>query len=249
MNHRYLIYGLVDPETHQLRYVGKSCQGLKRARAHAYPGYLSRDKSYCGNWIRSLLSKGLRYKIVVFQAFDDADILFDAERFWISYFRSIGHSLTNLTNGGEGASGRKVSNETRAKMRLANLGNKNALGKKQELSASQRETLAERARVRSADISVRAKISSTLAGRSNGPCKEETKEKISAKLKGRPGNPGSGRPRGSTEKIIQDPDGNLYYGLKAAADKFGITPSHLTHVLKGRRRNRWGLKEIQNGCS
>src|SRR5712675_2161734 len=143
MNDRFLIYGLSDPRTGQLRYIGKSCRGLKRARSHAYPGYLSRDRTYCGNWIRSLQAEGKKYNIVVVQILPDSELLAEAESFWIGYFRRLGAPLTNLTNGGEGCSGRKMSAETREKLRLANIGNKNSTGKPRILSAEQRQAMAD----------------------------------------------------------------------------------------------------------
>lgn len=165
MSDAFVVYGLVDPESGQLRYIGKSCCGLKRARSHAYPSYLNRDRSHCGNWIRSLSRRGLRYGIVTIQTHETQGLLSQAEAFWISYFRSMGCQLTNITDGGEGCAGRVVSESTREKMRLASLGNKNAAGKRYNLTVEQRQAAAQRARHRSADPLVRAKISTTLQGR------------------------------------------------------------------------------------
>ncbi len=243
MNDRFLIYGLVDPTSGHLRYVGKSSYGLKRARSHLYPAALKRDRSYCGNWIRSLLKKGLVYKIVILQAFLDSEVLVQAECFWISYFRDLGCPLTNLTSGGEGCSGREVSPETREKLRLANLGNKNSAGKPRNLSDEQRAQFAARARQRSADPLIREKISKTLTGRINGPRSLEFRQRLSRMFKGRPGMPGSGRPRGSFKKVVVDKDGNIYHGLQEAAQALGVTSSHLCHILAGRRTNNLGIKE------
>lgn len=49
-------------------------------------------------------------------------------QWWISYFKMIGASLYNITNGGEGTSGRKHSVETRKKISDANKGKQNRLG-------------------------------------------------------------------------------------------------------------------------
>ena len=48
--------------------------------------------------------------------------LLEAEIFMIAYLRGIGADLYNLTDGGEGTAGIKVSQETREKLRAAKLG-------------------------------------------------------------------------------------------------------------------------------
>lgn len=107
-----LIYGLVDPRDGLLRYIGKSSLGLERAYAHKRPSYLQKDTSYCGNWIRSLLKNHIKYQVVIIQIFNEKEILDEAERHWIKYFKALGFPLTNLTEGGDGRSGfRKLSSD------------------------------------------------------------------------------------------------------------------------------------------
>jgi len=54
------------------------------------------------------------YIVALFEC--DDEILAQAEIFWIRYFSGIGFRLTNLTEGGEGASGYRHSPETRKRM-------------------------------------------------------------------------------------------------------------------------------------
>jgi len=83
--------------------------------------------TYKNNWIKSLLSRGVRPVIEVVQEFDTYTPLNEAERFWIVQFRALGFRLTNGTDGGEGVPegksfrhrGRKASEATRQKMSLA----------------------------------------------------------------------------------------------------------------------------------
>lgn len=56
------------------------------------------------------------------------EISFDLERGLINRIRKMGIDIVNLTDGGDGPSGIVRSQETRAKMSLAQLGNKKALG-------------------------------------------------------------------------------------------------------------------------
>jgi len=106
---RFLIYGLIDPRDGQLRYVGKSCEGLKRPRAHARR--LKWDRGYCRNWVKSLADLGLRPSIEVLETCDSPEALIEAEQFHIAYFRMVGCNLTNLTAGGDGQWGLKFSEE------------------------------------------------------------------------------------------------------------------------------------------
>lgn len=98
---RFLIYGLVDPTTSQLKYIGKSTSGLDRPKSHTYPSNL-KNKTYKNNWINGLLSRSQRPLIVIIQEFTDGEILYQAEHAWISYFKKLGCKLTNSTDGGSG---------------------------------------------------------------------------------------------------------------------------------------------------
>jgi group I intron endonuclease len=218
MASKFIIYGLADPRTGQLRYVGKSTYGLKRARSHAYPGYLKRDHSHTGNWIRSLKAQGMRPEAILLEVYENRDDLPEAEIWNIAYWKSLGAGLYNHTLGGEGCVGRKMSPETKRKLREANLGNKHALGKKQDLTQEQRTALVDRARARSADPTIRAKISATLSGRKNGPHSAERRAKISA----------------AVSKSIWASNGKVYKSAVAASRELGVHRSHICLVLKGK---------------
>ena len=114
---KLLIYGLVDPRTGELRYVGKSTSGLKRPRNHCSPSHL-KYKTHCAAWIRSLIAIGIRPDIVILDEspFAGNDTLEQAEIFWIAYWRAVGADLTNHTAGGEGLRGRRHSEETKYKI-------------------------------------------------------------------------------------------------------------------------------------
>jgi hypothetical protein len=114
---KFIIYGLIDPITGHLRYVGKSCSGLKRPQQHTAPSRTD-GRTYKECWIRGLRTQGLRPAIVVLQE-TDREILSGAEVFWIAYFRAMGCPLTNLTDGGDGCSGWRASAETKHRMSRA----------------------------------------------------------------------------------------------------------------------------------
>jgi GIY-YIG catalytic domain len=93
------IYVLADPRDWSIRYVGKTDVSLElRLERHVADSYgrTKRDR-----WIRKLDRMGLRPQISLVQAVD-SDHLSLAERYWISYFQSIGCDLVNATEGGTG---------------------------------------------------------------------------------------------------------------------------------------------------
>lgn len=101
------IYGLIDPRNNQLRYVGKTVKPVdERFRNHlSFARRSARQR--VSRWIRGLLLCDKIPEYFVIEVIPAGGDWQEAERHWISYFRSIGCRLTNLTDGGEGASGFK----------------------------------------------------------------------------------------------------------------------------------------------
>lgn len=102
----FIIYGLIDPFTNELRYVGKSTSGLRRPRMHLWPSNLKK-KRWVYNWLRQVLAQGGKPEIVVLESHDNPHELYEAEQWFISYYRSLGCRLTNCSDGGPGWSGSK----------------------------------------------------------------------------------------------------------------------------------------------
>lgn len=100
------IYILIDPETQQVRYVGKANNVSERYKAH-----LNRARNHQIhklNWINSLKKKGLKPIIEVVDIVPINEWIF-WETYWIAQFKSWGFNLINYTIGGDGAT---FSNET-----------------------------------------------------------------------------------------------------------------------------------------
>ncbi len=119
MASKFLIYTLSDPRTDEVRYVGKSCSGMKRPRNHRSPSNIE-SFTHKNNWLRSIVP--LKPVIEVVEEFSNPDGLVDAERFWIAQFRAWGFKLTNGTDGGDGLCGTIHSPETRARIGAGNRG-------------------------------------------------------------------------------------------------------------------------------
>lgn len=175
-----IIYGLVDPRTQLVRYVGKSTSGLTRPRAHRSASGRA-AATHSANWIRQLKSLGLDYEIVVLDQ-GSATELPALERWWISYGRASGWPLTNLTDGGEGSVGATQSAETRARISAANRGRKRTPEFRARMSVIAKsrspETLAKIGAASAAlPAETRARIGMQLRGRKASP---ELRAKLSA---------------------------------------------------------------------
>lgn len=114
-----LIYGLIDPRTRLIRYVGLSSTGMRRPRRHRTR---TGGATHRATWLRELARAGFEYEIAILETVDHRDELPDAERWWIAFGRALGWPLTNGTAGGDGSFG--PSGATRDRMRLAHLGKK-----------------------------------------------------------------------------------------------------------------------------
>lgn len=130
------IYGLIDPRTGCLRYVGKT-ENL-RVRLVNQIAESKVKRHHRANWILGIVQAGLKPSIEVLEEVHSsaADA---AEQFWIASLRAAGANLVNRADGGEGGStnkGRKWSAETRAKMRVARLGRKHDEATKRLIAAA-----------------------------------------------------------------------------------------------------------------
>jgi len=207
----YIIYGLFDPRDGRLRSIGKSASGLKRPKAHAILARNGKDQSYKGRWIRQLQSFGLTYTIEVLEQHDCPEDLADAERWNIQHYRSISCDLTNLTDGGEGTTGRVVSEESRKKHSRSMKG-------------------------RSKSPEHRQKISATLKGR---PLRAETRARMSAARRGRAlsGEHRAAILRGTGARPICDQFGTVYHSIAAATRALRVGSGSVYEVVQGVRRH------------
>ncbi len=111
---RIIIYGVSDPRTDEIRYVGVTKQLLRdRALSHAY----SKGRSHRSRWFQKLRSEGIVPHFFILQELDDNEDWADAEQFWIAYWKFLGARLINRSLGGGGPKGLIRSKETREKMR------------------------------------------------------------------------------------------------------------------------------------
>lgn len=123
-----IIYALLDPDTGSCRYVGKSVNGVRRAKEHAQTGRLAKERNRCRNWIVSLVNAGKMYNISIIDTATDNEELFEKEIYWIGLMRLAGADLTNLTIGGDGPVGYRHTEDAKRRIGRAAVGNRYSAG-------------------------------------------------------------------------------------------------------------------------
>jgi hypothetical protein len=141
----YLIYGLRDPRTNLIRYIGKSSSGLNRPNNHRKPSFYTNCNTRLANWCKNMAAAGTMYEIVVLQyCTSNREELNEAERSWIRLFKQEGYDITNLTVGGDGVAGRVYSAEARARLSEQRRGRKMSEEARRNMSAAQTKRHQER---------------------------------------------------------------------------------------------------------
>lgn len=112
------IYGLADPETGIVRYVGQTKNGLRRVKAHCIPSVLENPRTPIDRWCSKLVARNLEPQLCVLEEFDDVpkELLDKAETKWIASLNTKVPNGLNLTDGGEGRPGYVHTAETKKKL-------------------------------------------------------------------------------------------------------------------------------------
>lgn len=112
----HYIYTLSDPNTNEVRYVGKTINIKRRYKQHLYD---KRQTSHKHSWITSLKKIGLKPIMIIIEECNN-DNWEEREIYWISKY----NNLTNNKLGGNGGDDykRTIPQESIDKIRQANLG-------------------------------------------------------------------------------------------------------------------------------
>ena len=114
------IYALCEYPSMTPRYVGKTVQYLhERHKAHirAAKRGLTLPVHY---WLRKQIATGKRLAIRLIEYVPPGGDWAARERHWIETLRAEGGALLNLTDGGEGLAGHRLTDEHKAKIAAAN---------------------------------------------------------------------------------------------------------------------------------
>lgn len=102
--YEWQVYGLRDPRSSIVRYVGVSCHAKRRLKEHRKEARQGGAGAKC-RWIRRLEEEGLEPEMDILEEGVGVLEAADAERRWVSHWRSVtakdGPWLLNVTEGGE----------------------------------------------------------------------------------------------------------------------------------------------------
>ncbi len=193
------IYALIDPDTEEIRYIGKADNPKERFRKHLY----DKHKCYRTSWIKSLLTEGKKPKLKILQQVPQDTWEF-WERAWIASAQDF--PLVNQTSGGEGCKdfnddalgkmrsshlGHKASEETKRKMSEALMGHPVSTETRFKIAEANRNSSEETRRKRSVSMtgrkfSVETRIRLSEAHKGIKPSKEAIRKRVE-KITGRVG--------------------------------------------------------------
>ena len=228
------IYGLCDPRTGTLRYVGKSNNPVKRLERHLREARTLRS-CHRHDWLASLLTAGVKPVISILEECA-APKWAEREQFWIAFHRAAGCDLVNNSDGGEGNEGYAFSPESRARMSAARKGKPKPEGFGAKISAAnagqaltpeqaERQRKAQRAKVITPEH--RARMTQGHIGL-----------KMSQECLAKRSNV-----RGQ-EYILISPEGVEHYikGLCAFCREHGLNHANMSSVLAGRHAHHKGWR-------
>jgi hypothetical protein len=215
------IYGLIDPQTGECRYIGKTSVGSQRMKMHW--SRLKCDRTYKGAWLRKLKVGGQECEVEILEELSK-ELLSGAERRWIAYGREQGWPLTNLTDGGEGLHGHKFTEEHKAKISAANKGRK--------MTAEQISKLSAACKARDPATRRHQRLQRRV------PLSEETRKKIGAaqlgmkKIWSEEGRASFVRSKGKPVRHLSS--GEIYPSVRSAANAFQLEYSGVMKAASGK---------------
>ena len=105
-----IVYGLMDMEVGQIRYVGQTTRTMKKRFAEHVEHARQGRKTPVHCWIKSILDRG--GEVGIMPIIENA-VLHETEVEVIARLKDEGYDLLNLTDGGEGTLGWIMSDEQR----------------------------------------------------------------------------------------------------------------------------------------
>lgn len=110
------IYGLIDPRTKMLRYVGQTNRNSHKRVLQHLRVCQKKTVPPVNAWLRGLLKSGLRPEVIDFEVLPSVELGHEAECFWMEITRSWGCDILNVSSGGQQNRGWHHSSETCERM-------------------------------------------------------------------------------------------------------------------------------------
>jgi hypothetical protein len=239
-NNYNVIYGLLEPNTHEIKYIGKTINLKERVRKHLQPSKLVK-KNYKNNWLNKLIKNNERPIVVVLENCSSEENLNDAEIKWISHYLDIGCSLTNATIGGDGG---KMLPESITKMKMTKKENpQTPYWLNKVFSETHRNNISCGKKGYTPTIETRNKLSESHKGLniwSKGKqLSLEIKEKMSMSKSGKPKNLTPVYQLSLNNEIIKE------WGNPYEAEQFlSISRGKINSVCNGKRKTTGGFKWV-----
>lgn len=214
------VYGLFDPDTKELRYIGLTTVGFKRIIEHwetAHTLGTKKKTTKVQKWTYSLKVQNKIFDVFYFEYFDDNGIELDeSEQFHIAYYKSIGCNLLNQDWGGRR---QYLYNKSTANKYLISTKIKQAWA-----NPKLRENQSLVSKKNWADPKLRQQMIDNASGMTEA-CQEGRKKLVEKQI-----------------PIIEDAFGNIYKGLDQAAQSVGVTRVTIHKAIIGLLKTAGGRK-------
>lgn len=264
------IYGLYDPRSGALRYIGQTVHGARRRSYGHMCDAKRKPHTHVARWLLDLGHAGLRPVVKVLATCDAIETIGAMEQRWIADARARGENLTNITDGGDGgALGLKHSPATIAKMRArpnAWSGRKHTAESRRLMSQTQKRVWANRPDLKlqqsqrhkgktvpqyhrdAVGAAARRNWSDdnyrvrVLATRKRSERCRAGHTKQASALRGRARDKAAVATTAfKCRKVIVDQHGTKYPSFDAAAKALGVSPSNISAVVNGHRSHTQGF--------
>lgn len=192
------------------QYIGQSRDIKARWRHHQH---LLKSGQHPNKHLQRAWSKhgGDCFVFSIIETFDVDIFLSERERYWIAMLDTYVHGY-NRTQGGEGQSGRSLTDEQKRHLSEINMGKRNPnYGLKRSAETRQR-------------------MSDAMRGKPHAPRSEEAKRKTSEKLRGR-------KKPWFNKRVLWLETGQEFESIKAASRATGFTHPSISAVCRGVRES------------